>query len=530
MYRCPVCTEEGELGDPCPRHPERHFIPPTQTRDRELGRRFGPYVVVDKVGGGGFGKVMLALEFSGAMKGRRVALKLDKQTSPAFDREIRLLKKLRSNHIVPILAAGHDDGRDWIATAFLEGRPLEELLHEVALRGEALNPLRAHDILRQICIGLAEAHGAGITHRDLKPANIMIKEGPGGTYDQVSLIDFGIGSDLNELDTEVAAGSPKYMAPEQALGQSASQPADVYAVGLIAGELLSGQRLYANVGKFDIYAAKRSPDFQPLAELTSLPLAYRAALDRAVRFNPEERPTIFELLEELSAAPGGAHAASANAEPRAETGPISQPPAVAAPPALPLVESRAVPTELPAPASDLAPVPQLVRVRPLESRRRGAAWVVGGIVVLLCIGLGLAWWESRAPGRPDSGLLPDAAPPSVAMPWDGGARDVGPRDAVARDGRPAVEIVDARTVADAQRAPLEVPATVGTSDERKPRGAGRKPPRQPKPEHPPAIESDVPPSESPASEAPRTEAPESRLPQAEPGNAAKRALDGFEKE
>jgi serine/threonine protein kinase len=227
----------------------------------------GRYRLLGQVGRGGFGAVFRA-EQSGLK--RHVAVKLlrdpwaDPDTRARFEREARLVQRLRHPNTVEILDFGHDDdGSPFIVYELLEGRTLAQTL---AAEG-AFSPDRALGVARQLLKALAAAHALGIVHRDLKPSNVMLVP-YAGERDFVKVLDFGIARSLRP-DTQVVTvegdviGTPAYMAPEQLRGEPPKPSADVYAVGLMLIEMLTARRVFRG-SPIEVARAQVSPEPIPL--------------------------------------------------------------------------------------------------------------------------------------------------------------------------------------------------------------------------------------------------------------------------
>jgi serine/threonine protein kinase len=192
-----------------------------------------------------------------------------------FEREAQIVSRLTSPYIVRIYeydkfqlpeSANH---LFYIAMELVEGQTLDALLKT---QGK-VNFIWAIDVLRQVCRGLDEAHGQGIVHRDLKPTNIMLIQQRGSTH--VKILDFGIAA-LTDRETTsekltqtgFVSGTPDYMSPEQAVGDPTTPAADIYALGLIAFEMLTGRRPFEGNAMTSLMARVSNPA-QPLREAVS---------------------------------------------------------------------------------------------------------------------------------------------------------------------------------------------------------------------------------------------------------------------
>jgi serine/threonine protein kinase len=207
------------------------------------GQTFGNrYRVIDLLGAGGMGAVYhvwdLELNMSLALKVIRpdtdpgAAQELERR----FKRELVLARQVTHANVIRIHDLGEIDGTKYITMPFVHGTDLAHLL----AREPRLPVPRALAIVRQIASGLRAAHDVGVVHRDLKPANILLDE-----EGRAQITDFGIARSTDAATIATAAGAIMgtlaYMAPEQASGQPVDQRADIYALGLICYEMLSGR-------------------------------------------------------------------------------------------------------------------------------------------------------------------------------------------------------------------------------------------------------------------------------------------------
>jgi class 3 adenylate cyclase/tetratricopeptide (TPR) repeat protein/predicted Ser/Thr protein kinase len=207
----------------------------------ELPESFGRYRVQRQLGRGGMGTVYLAqdthLDRPVALKVPHAALAADEALRERFYREARAAGRLNHPNICPIYDVGAIDGIHHMVMAYIEGRPLSELLSEY--RNEA----RAAALMRSVALAMQEAHDAGIIHRDLKPGNIMIDR-----RGEPVVMDFGLArtthtDSVHHTGLGEILGTPHYMSPEQASGDSdAVGPAtDIYSLGVILYQLLCGR-------------------------------------------------------------------------------------------------------------------------------------------------------------------------------------------------------------------------------------------------------------------------------------------------
>jgi hypothetical protein len=322
-----------------------------------VGKTLGPYQILELIGTGGMAGVFRAHQPS---MNRNVAIKImaenysgDELFSRRFINEGRVIAQLEHANILPVYDFGEQDGVLYIVMRYLDAGTLGDRITE---EGMPLDEVVR--IFSQLASALSYAHSRKVIHRDLKPGNVLI-DAQGHAY----LTDFGIAksleADQNLTGTDNVVGTPNYMAPEQGLGEPIDNRADIYALGVMLFEMLTGQRPFDADSQMAVMLkhiqepppAPRSinPDVPPLVEAVVLKAL---AKDREGRFqNVEEMATALEQaaqgkavpsLKQTSAgtkpvaaasAPAGTMASPIPAQPGGATGPApaSTEPAAAAP-------------------------------------------------------------------------------------------------------------------------------------------------------------------------------------------------------
>jgi len=250
----------------------------------------GRYALKHKLGQGGLGTVYAAydplLSRLIAVKTLHVEVASEQRVSfnALFLREARAAARLSHPQIVTVFDAGISDDRAYIAMELLKGRDLRQLRQE----GWRPTPAQAALIVRRVADALGYAHGKGVVHRDIKPANIFMT---GRTQPRV--LDFGIARIVHERDAggqEVAAGSPHYMAPEQARHQTVDRRADVFSLGVVLYELLTDTKPFRGGTLAEITSAVLEHE-PPLAHAIdpSIPPDLAAIAARAMAKDPARR-------------------------------------------------------------------------------------------------------------------------------------------------------------------------------------------------------------------------------------------------
>ena len=260
------------------------------------------YQLERELTGGGMSRVFVAVDKS---LGRRVVVKVLPPELAAgvnrdrFRREIQVAAQLQHPHIVPLLSAGERDDLLWYTMPYIEGESLRAALE----RKRSFTVREVIRILHDVVDALSVAHVRGVVHRDIKPANVLMQ----GSHALVT--DFGVAKAINAampITTATAAGiaigTPAYMAPEQLAGDpAADHRIDIYAAGLVAYELLTGESPFAGPSPRETLAAQLTRDPKPLHELSpSVPRSFSTLVMRCLAKDPADRPaSADEVLHEL---------------------------------------------------------------------------------------------------------------------------------------------------------------------------------------------------------------------------------------
>ena len=291
---CPSCGTALAAGQPNPSAPAIDPLP-----GQTLG---GKYRVVRLLGEGGMGAVYEGEQQLGTAK-RKVAVKTlhphlsrDPKIQARFEREVGTIAELEHPNTIQVYDFGSTpDGILYIVMEFLQGKSLADTLTQQG----AMAPDRAEHILAQACGSLEEAHAHGIVHRDLKPDNIVLVE-RAGQKDFVKVLDFGIAKRANEEDRNeqkltqqgMVLGTPPYMSPEQFTGQSIDSRSDIYSLGIVAYEMLTGKLPFKADTAWE-WATQHMTQppipIESLAEGGRVPLAMRNAIARALAKAPVDR-------------------------------------------------------------------------------------------------------------------------------------------------------------------------------------------------------------------------------------------------
>lgn len=266
------------------------------------GTQLGSYVVLSSLGSGGMGEVYKArdprLNRLVAIKVLPESLRGDAATLARFQREACILAGFNHPHIVALHDVGLTDPTPFVVTELLEGETLAECLK----RGPLPLP-RALGFAHQIALGLVAAHARGIVHRDLKPSNVFLGKG-----DALKLLDFGLAKELRfELQEEASQGAQSpvgtqrgtllgtvgYMSPEQVRGEPADARSDLFALGVLLLEMLTGRQAFTGHSAVEVLHAILSED--PLKD-REVPMSVRPVLARLLAQDPEQR---FQTAQDL---------------------------------------------------------------------------------------------------------------------------------------------------------------------------------------------------------------------------------------
>jgi serine/threonine-protein kinase len=372
------------------------------TGDALLGRTIaGKYTIESRVGGGGMGSVYRArqagLDKIVAVKVLHRELMAEPTFATRFKREATSASRIDHKSSLRVLDFGEEpDGLLYIAMEFLEGKTLFKILREEA----PLAPGRIVDLARQVLAALAAAHDLGIVHRDLKPENVVIlpgKDDDGSPTELVKVCDFGIAKlqSRGEVDEKLTlegsiVGTPEYLSPEQARGGELDARSDLYSMGVILFEMLTGE-----------------PPFRGDSPLAIVLKHLDAPPPRPSSITPAVDPKLEAVcLKALSKSPADRYASAREMRAALQT----DTPHAAAPPQPVTRNAVLVMTETPAPVSSTpAPVHLTRRLEAVHARprlsdlsepsggSRASLFAVVAVALLVGAGGGAAYWMKKVP-------------------------------------------------------------------------------------------------------------------------------------
>ena len=271
------------------------------------------YQVMKKLGEGGMSYVYLAKEIS---SGETVAIKVlsprlatDKSSVERLRREAGLAMRLDHPNVCRILRLGEsEDGLIYLVMPFLKG----ELLSDREVRGGPMDISLSVTLLKQMCAGLHHAHELQIVHRDLKPENVMLVSPPddGDGAERAVIMDFGLAKERRAdpaiaklTATGIILGTPEFMSPEQIRGKALDARSDIYALGIVAFEMLTGKLPFQGRNAQEMMIARLRSQPQSVRTLRpDVPEPVEKALTKALQTNPDDR---FATAIEFGAALSG---------------------------------------------------------------------------------------------------------------------------------------------------------------------------------------------------------------------------------
>ncbi|MFO7899367.1 MAG: protein kinase, partial [Planctomycetota bacterium] len=264
------------------------------------GERIGPYQIETLIGKGGMGAVYLAHDRS---LDRRVAIKVlpqrflgDREVVARFHREALALAKLRHPNLMHIYKVGSHGGRPFFAMEYVKGRTVEALIKQTG----RIRPPQAAHIAAEVMSALDKVHRAAIVHRDIKPGNIMIDEDG-----RAILMDFGLArqeSDIGLTADHTVLGTPRYMSPEQAKGERVDPRSDIYSLGCVIYEMVTGRPPFRGKSALEVLRKHIESTVPPPSELADdVPPGLDEVIARATAKRPDDRyQSVAEMAADLA--------------------------------------------------------------------------------------------------------------------------------------------------------------------------------------------------------------------------------------
>jgi Protein kinase domain len=394
---CPQCGTEYLTSDRfCPR--DGSPLRPKAGDDPLIGRVIADrYLMLARLGEGGMGRVYLAEHVK---MGRQCAIKVmnpslinDTESSTRFGREASNAARILHPNVAAVFDYGEVDKIVYLVMEYVDGEPLSTIIN----REGRLDPRRAVDIARQVADGLAAAHELGIIHRDLKPDNIIVSRSR-SQREIPKVVDFGIAKAMSEMPQDaltrsgLVIGTPEYMSPEQLLGDPVDARADVYSLGCILYQMLTGVPAFAADSREQMIRRRLHEPPPHIREvMPDLPRRLDTVIVHMLARSPADRiPTAAEARDALNPAlvfAGWEGAGTVGARPQLQ------------------LTSTGVPVQ-----ASLQPTLRMPVQRTSFLSRIGTAVVFLGIAGLA----GVLYWSQRGPGL--SGAAVDSAALKVAQP------------------------------------------------------------------------------------------------------------------
>ncbi|NPD24369.1 serine/threonine-protein kinase [Corallococcus exiguus] len=367
-----------------------------------MGTQLGEFVIEERIGAGGMGVVYRAVH---PLIGKQVAIKVMRMEMVSQQQVQRLLVEARAVNavrhpgIIDIFGFGTlPDERPYVIMELLQGRALSDFV-----RSKRPMDLEAVVwVMDQILSALGAAHRAGVVHRDLKPPNVFIVETP-STPAAVRLVDFGIAKLMESRENPLTAadmviGTPEFMAPEQIRGDTVGPATDLYAVGVLMFQLLTGVRPFQGASVQVMFAHLDQSPPLPSSQVPGLPHEVDALVLQLLAKNPASRPPSAEAVrEQLKRIP------------------------LRSPPRAPSLTK----TEIPLPVGD-SNTPSTQEALKAIRQPPGVGWALLGALVLLSVGAGVVRLRSVSPPEPprpetvlDAGPVeptPEPKPPEPKPP------------------------------------------------------------------------------------------------------------------
>ncbi len=264
----------------------------------DTGQKFGKrYKIIEEIGHGGMGKVFKAydkeLDIVVALKMIKPSLIANEDVITRFKRELLLAREIQHDNVIRIHDLGEIDEIKYISMNYINGNSLNEIIESIG----QLSVDKSIDLAKQICSALSAAHDKGIVHRDLKPQNIMIDK-KGKLY----VLDFGIALSLRQsshtTEPGVIIGTPDIMSPEQIKGEKADERSDIYALGVIMFQMVTGELPFI-AEDYNALLYKHVNEPIPTTQQVNplIPALLSQIIEKCMQKNPQDR---FQSIDELN--------------------------------------------------------------------------------------------------------------------------------------------------------------------------------------------------------------------------------------